>query len=292
MILGKSGKGKSYLALRLAYALSKHEWSKVYASDTEQGSLDLADGVQLYDGCTCEGINISDINPAEVQASTFLADRDEAKKLGGVVHIIDSTTHAWNNLLNVVNKLDADNAKLNKFNAWGQPEVMYEKNVLGNNLWRDEAIHCITTVRLKDKVIMNPDTKEVSKMFDAPVMQEQAVYEPDLVLQMVQAGTATTNPIAKVIKSRYAPFIEGQTIEFSAEMCEVIVQYLDEGATPEDMTAKVAQQYIDSIAQLIKDSKAKQIKLKGLYKSMNIEDGTKLTALDVEQLSNIYNSLK
>ena len=290
LIEGKSGMGKSYLALRLAYALAG-KWDDIYAADTEQQSLDLADGVQLYDGCTVDGLNIADVDPDDAQAELFVNIRDEVVKAGGSVYIVDSTSHAWNNLLNTVNKLDSENSKMNKFNAWGQPQVMSNKNILGNSLWRSSDIHCITTVRLKDKVVMNPADNSVSKVYDAPIMQEQAVYEPDLVLRMTEAGTATTHPKALVLKSRYAPFVQGVEYEWTPELCDALRQYVDEGASPAAIDNQVKEQYINKVTAIVKGSKTKAIKLKSLYKTMGLTD-EKLSDLTTEQLNELLNNLQ
>ena len=47
LIEGLSGRGKSGLALMLAYALAGKDWTKVYAIDTENRSLDLFEGLTM-----------------------------------------------------------------------------------------------------------------------------------------------------------------------------------------------------------------------------------------------------
>ena len=60
MIEGLQGTGKSGLALAIAKVLSK-DWSKIYAIDTENQSLDLFDGIKLSTGEEVKDFNKVDL---------------------------------------------------------------------------------------------------------------------------------------------------------------------------------------------------------------------------------------
>ena len=64
LIEGLSGRGKSGLALLLGYALAGKDWSKVYAVDTENKSLDLFEGINMSNGSKCEPFKKVDLLPA------------------------------------------------------------------------------------------------------------------------------------------------------------------------------------------------------------------------------------
>ena len=64
LIEGLSGRGKSGLALLLGYALAGKDWSKVYAIDTENRSLDLFEGINMSNGAKCEPFKKVDLLPA------------------------------------------------------------------------------------------------------------------------------------------------------------------------------------------------------------------------------------
>ena len=96
LIEGLSGRGKSGLALMLAYALAGKDWTKVYAIDTENRSLDLFEGLTMSDGTKCTPFKKVDLLPSHGYApSNYQMCKENAINAGGAVMINDSITHMW-----------------------------------------------------------------------------------------------------------------------------------------------------------------------------------------------------
>ena len=79
------------------------------------------------------------------------------------------------------------------------------------------------------------------------IMQNDVKYEPDLVIQMIQPGSAKNPPIGKISKSRYAILEVGQTYEFTPQLCDQIAEYLNQGTSPEVLLEQQRQEYIEGV---------------------------------------------
>lgn len=261
VIQGLSGKGKSGLALMLGYALADQEWDKVFALDTENRSLNLFEGLSTHLGGKFENFRKFDLLRLHgFKPSNYIAAKEAAKENGAAVFIQDSITHAWNGpngVLQMVSKAEAENTKVNKFNAWGVPEISYEKDSIYEMI-RDPDIHMICTVRVKEKFDMVTG-EGVKSLGEQQIMMPDLKYEPDLVLDMVHAGnTVGRAPRAKVIKSRYAIFDEGEVYDFTADLMKQLRDYLAEGTDPAEMQEMQRQELIREIASILDSSKSKQ----------------------------------
>ena len=89
-IMGVSGSGKSGLALLIATNLASSP-DKVYAADTENGSLDLFEGITMSDGKVMSGVKVTDLaNDYGSNAPTnYIAARNDAVAEGCEVFISD-----------------------------------------------------------------------------------------------------------------------------------------------------------------------------------------------------------
>lgn len=293
VIEGLSGTGKSGLALLIARALADG-WDKVFAVDSENRSLDLFEGLTLSDGTSCEPFKKVDLLPdAGYAPSNFLALRESAIEAGAQVFVQDSTSHAWvanGGVLEQVSVLEAKNTKLNKFNAWGQPEVMNEKNNLVTMI-RDNRVHVISTVRLKEKFEMITG-EGVHSIGEQQIMQADMKYEPDLLLRMVKPGTPDGEPpMAKVMKTRYAILRKDQTYAFTPELLAQIKEYLAEGADPAVLLERQRADYVTSITDILKNDTSKQTSFRMLKRSKQIADDVKLSDMSLELLQEFYKQL-
>lgn len=261
VIQGLSGKGKSGLALMIAYVLSGGDWNKVYGLDTENRSLNLFEGLATHLGSTFGRFNKFDLLKTHgYRPSHYIAAKEAAMQCGAAVFIQDSITHAWNGpggVLQMVSKLEAENSKVNKFNAWGLPEVMFEKDSIFEMI-RDPELHMISTVRLKEKFEMVTG-EGIKSMGEQQIMMPDLKYEPDLVLDMIHSGTiAGRAPRAKVIKSRYAIFSEGESYDFTQEILEQLRDYLADGADPAILVEQQRVEFINEIKQILDGSASKR----------------------------------
>lgn len=241
LIEGLTGSGKSGLALLLGYYLADKDMTKEYAIDTENKSLDLFQGLQLSDGTLCNPPfkKVDLLEHYGYSPSTYNALKDNAVKNGAKVVIMDSITHMWQRkggMLELVSKISASATnKKNGWSAWGEPEVVSEKEQI-YAMVRDSRVHVICTVRVKEKheMITNEQGKqELKSLGEQQICMPELKYEPDLVLSMESSGTiAGKAPRAKVIKTRYAILEKDNIYEFTPSLCKQIADYLKEGADP------------------------------------------------------------
>lgn len=261
VIQGLSGKGKSGLALMIAYVLADKDWSAVYAGDTENRSLNLFEGIATHTGDKFGKFKKFDLLRVHgYRPSNYIAMKDAAISAGAKAFIQDSISHAWNGpggVLQLVSQKEAESTKVNKFNAWGDPEVVYEKDSIFEMI-RDPEIHMISTVRLKEKFELITG-EGIKSLGEQQIQMPDLKYEPDLVLDMIQSGNTTGRPPrAKVIKSRYAIFAEGETYDFTMEVIEQLRDYLAEGADPAIIMEQQRLEFINEIKHILDSSKSKQ----------------------------------
>lgn len=261
VIQGLSGRGKSGLALMLGYVLADNDWSKVFAGDTENKSLNLFEGIATHTGDKFGKFKKFDLLRLHgYKPSNYIAMKEAAIEAGASVFIQDSISHAWvgaGGLLQMVTAVEQASTKMNKFNAWGQPEIVFEKDSIYEMI-RDPDVHMISTVRLKEKFEMITG-EGVKSLGEQQIQMPDLKYEPDLVLDMIHSGNTTGRaPRARVIKSRYAIFSEGEAYDFTMDLMEQLKNYLAEGADPGEMLEKQRQEFITEITHILDSSKSKQ----------------------------------
>lgn len=287
LIEGLSGKGKSGLALTLGYYLANKDWTKVFDIDTENNSIQLFTDLPAAAGMKFENFKIANFTPdMKYKPSHYQQFKEVAIREGANVVINDSISHAWSyegGILDIVADLKKtnDRYKRDSYAAWGDDQIVSEKQKLFQ-LFRDSRCHIISTVRVKEKMEYDKDDngKTILKSLgEQEIMQADIKYEPDLVLSMVSPGKATsktvTHPRAIVKKSRYAILEEGQEYEFTPSLCEQIREYLEEGASPEELLEKQRQEYIKGISDYL-DKHKNQVSLWNILKE---DAGYKDTAL-------------
>ena len=311
MIEGLTGKGKSGLALMLAYGLeggfaenadekTKAEaWKKVFTVDTENRSLNLFIGIPASWGGNFGQFYGAQLTSDDGYApSNYLYLRDAAVKAGADVVISDSITHMWTakgGVLDKVNEIKIKNPRMDNYRVWGEPEVSAEKQALIDVI-RDHRCHVITTVRVKEKFDMqyNADKQknEVVSIGEQQLQQEGLKYEPDLVLHMVSPGSGSTskNPQATVIKSRYAILTEGETYEFTPQLCEQLRQYLAEGVSIEELLEQQRQDYVVAITNILDTNASAKTIWHVLKEEAGVKD-SKLSEIPLQTLKLLYSQL-
>lgn len=294
LIEGLSGRGKSGLALLLGYALSGKDWTKVFAVDTENRSLDLFEGINMSSGAKCEPFKKVDLLPAHGFApSNYLLCKENAIAAGGEVIINDSITHMWQQeggVLDLVSNIQMkDSKRYNNYTAWGAPEVKAEKQAI-YNVVRDARIHVISTVRVKEKFEINSD-HTLTSLGEQEQQMPDLKYEPDLVLHMLKAGAMNgTPPTAKVIKSRYAILQEGEVYQFTDAIIDSLIDYLHKGTDPQELLEKQRADYIKTISDILKNDVSKKTMFPVLKEQQGHKD-TKLADLPLDVLQTLLGSL-
>lgn len=293
MIEGLQGSGKSGLALLIGKALTD-DWSKIYAIDTENRSLDLFQGIKMNTGDSFGDFNKVDLTMEDGYApSNYLALRDAAVQEGAEVIIMDSISHMWNRkggLLDLV--AEAQASGLDNYRSWGTDRNRKEKELL-SDLVRCYDAHMITTVRIKEKFGMEFDEtrgkNKVVSLGEQQVQQDGLKYEPDLVLRMVSPGNMDgTNPVVEVLKSRYAILRTGEEYEITAELLGQLRAYLEEGVDPEEIFK--AQR--EEVMQQIKDYCTTPTR-KSVWKSLKESSGYsgKLEEMPLTLMKELYRRL-
>lgn len=293
MIEGLQGTGKSGLALAIAKVLSK-DWSKIYAIDTENQSLDLFDGIKLSTGEEVKDFNKVDLTVDDGFApSNYMKLREAAIADGAEVVIMDSISHMWNRKGGLLDKVSEAQAQgLDSYRSWGTDENRKEKELIFD-LVRSPKAHIITTVRDKEKFGMEFDEtrgkNKVVSLGEQQVQQEGLKYEPDLVLRMISAGAPDgTAPVAEVLKSRYTILRVGEEYEFTAELLEQLRQYLAEGADPETILKAQKEEVMKAIKEYCTTPARKSI-----WKSLKESAGFngKLEDMPLETMKQLYRQL-
>ena len=297
LIEGLSGRGKSGLALMLAYALAGKDWQKVYAIDTENRSLDLFEGLTMSDGTKCAPFKKVDLLPSHGYApSNYLMCKENAINVGGAVMINDSITHMWQQeggVLDLVTQVQTkDSKRYNNYTAWGAPEVKAEKKAI-YSVVRDSRIHVISTVRVKEKFDMVTENGKTS--LQSLGEQEQQMpdlkYEPDLVLHMLHPGAMNgTPPTVKVIKSRYAILQEGEVYQFTEAIIQSLVDYLNKGTDPAELLEAQRQDYINTIKNILESDASKKTMFPILKEQQGFKD-VKLVDLPLDALQTLLGIL-
>lgn len=278
VIEGLSGRGKSGLALLIALALSPDP-ALVFATDTEEKSLNLFDGIQKSTGDGQFGkFKKVDLLPSHgYSPSNYLKIRESALNAGAIVTINDSISHAWTRqggILSLVEKAKQDDSRLNNWTAWGVPEVAAEKELI-YKLFRDYRCHVINTVRVKEKKELVDG--ELKSLGEAQIFMPETKFEPDLVLHMTRAGYMDgTAPMARVEKSRYAILQEGHVYEFTEALLQQLKDYLDEGADPVAMREAQRIELIEAIKETLDSNPSKQ----GIWPVLKSDAGHADTALE------------
>lgn len=293
MIEGLQGTGKSGLALAIAKVLSK-DWSKIYAIDTENQSLDLFDGIKLSTDEEVKDFNKVDLTVDDGFApSNYMKLREAAIADGAEVVIMDSISHMWNRKGGLLDKVSEAQAQgLDSYRSWGTDENRKEKELIFD-LVRSPKAHIITTVRDKEKFGMEFDEtrgkNKVVSLGEQQVQQEGLKYEPDLVLRMISAGAPDgTAPVAEVLKSRYTILRVGEEYEFTTELLEQLRQYLAEGADPETILKAQKEEVMKAIKEYCTTPARKSI-----WKSLKESAGFngKLEDMPLETMKQLYRQL-
>lgn len=296
LIDGLSGWGKTGLALAIARGLVK-SWEEIAAVDTENRSMDLYVGQKLHTGVVVEAFNVGDLTAEDgFKPSHYAAFRDLAIKSGYKALICDSISHMWQyegGILSMVTKLQSSSNALNKYTVWGLPEVVTEKNMI-MSLIRNSKIHCINTVRVKEKMefVTGDDGKTgLKSLGEQQIILPDLKYEPDLVLSMLVPGDDSGRaPKCLVQKSRYAPFKVNEEYLLTAEMIEQLRLFLEEGTSPEVLENMQRDDYVRAITEVLDtNSSAKAIWLT-LKEQHNLKD-VALKDIPLAKMKVLYSQL-
>lgn len=167
-LAGPSGAGKSYSALLIAYGICM-DWTKVAVIDTENHSAELYSHLGEYNVVNLEG----PFTPEKyIEAITI------CEKAGMEVIIIDSTTQAWENLLEYHGSLQG-----NSFTNWAK--ITPRHNDFIQRMLQSRC-HVIATVRSKQEYVLSEinGKKVPEKVGLKSIQRPELEYEYTLVFDL------------------------------------------------------------------------------------------------------------
>ena len=95
---------------------------------------------------------------------------------------------------------------------------------------------------------------------------------------------------AKVIKTRYAIFKRDQIYQFTPDIVASLVEYLKEGADPEELKEKQRLDYVNTITQILDSDVSKKTMFPVLKEQQGHKD-TKLTDMPLDVLQTLLGVL-
>ena len=220
-IFGPSGAGKTFTSLRIANGFKSATNGKIAFIDSERGSASkYADRF--------------DFDVLELERKT-IADYIQAIKLASEnnynILIIDSLSHAWQELIEDIDRLANVKYKGNTWRAWaeGTPKQRSLVDAIINY-----PGHVIATIRSKTEWEVGED-KKVRRVGLSPEQGKGIEYEFDMLLEI------TVDHYATVIKDRTGKY-QDKIINMPDEKFGVeLINWLNSGsAIPQAEVAKVA----------------------------------------------------
>jgi hypothetical protein len=209
-LFGPSGAGKTYSALAIASGMG----SKIALIDSERGSA------SKY----ADRFNFDADDLVNKTIEEYVQKIHDAGAAGYDVLIIDSLSHAWQELLEEIDKLANAKYKGNTWSAWSEGTPKQHHLV--------DAIlsfpgHVLATMRSKTEWQTEQGNNGKSRPVRVGLAPEQGKgieYEFDLLLEI------STDHIANVIKDRTGKFQDKLIDKPGKEFGEQMVAWLSEGA--------------------------------------------------------------
>jgi len=186
-IYGPSGAGKTLTALRLATGM---DCGKIAFIDTEQGSASLYADRYHFDV----------LNLPETKIETYIDAIRVAEKAHYPILIIDSLTHAWQNLLDRVDQIARQRYRGNKWSAWSEATPVHRSLVTALLTYPG---HVIATMRTKTEWATDKDDDGKVKPVRIGLAPEQGKgieYEFSLLMEI------TPEHVVTVTKDRTGEF--------------------------------------------------------------------------------------
>jgi hypothetical protein len=210
-IFGPSGAGKTFSSLRIAGGLG----GSVGVIDTERGTAS-----KYSDRFDFEVLELADQS-----VEGYVDAIGQATAAGFSVLVIDSLTHAWQTLLEEVEKLAKAKYRGNTWSAWSEGTPLQRKLVAAILSFPG---HIIATMRSKTEwtTLDNKGKKTPQRVGLAPEQGKGVEYEFDLLVEL------STDHIANVIKDRSGRFQDKLIEKPGEEFGRALADWLSDGEPP------------------------------------------------------------
>ena len=265
-LFGVSGGGKTYSALRLAKGIG----GKIALIDTEHGSASKYADRFDFDVCDLEKPTINNM----------LMCMDQAK--GYDILIIDSLTHAWNELIQEVDKIAKAKYGGNSWSGWADGNKKQTELI---NAILSFPGHVIATMRVETNwtTTVNDKGKMMPvRIGEAPKQGKQIEFEFDMLMQISQDHQAV------VLKDRTGKYQDECFIideKLGKDLSSWLNDNIDPASSELDSTPKTntsnkeevfLSQFKESCKRLMNN---KQIKLFMKQNKLSIDEPQKIVEL-------------
>ena len=215
-IFGPSGSGKTYTSLAVATGLVSLSGGDIALIDTERGSASkYADRFEF---------DVLDLPKTDID--TYVQAIEAAQAADYEVLIIDSLTHAWQELLGEVDKLAQTKYRGNTWSAWseGTPK---QRQLIDAILNFDG--HIIGTMRTKTEWVVETSSNgkmKPTRIGLAPMQGKGIEYEFDLLMEL------TPDHVASVLKDRTGKYQDKIIDKPGEKLGAELAEWLSEGVAP------------------------------------------------------------
>jgi len=240
-LFGPSGAGKTFSALAIAHGMG----TKIAVIDTERGSADkYADRKEepIFD--------FSSLKLIDHSIHSYVQAIQAASKAKFEILIIDSLSHAWQSIMEEVDRLAKSKFKGNTWSAWSEGTPLQKKLI---NALLDYDGHLIATMRAKTDWIAEQASKKPLRVGLSPEQGKGIEYEFDLLMEI------STDHIGEVIKDRTGKFQDKSFTKPGKEFGEQLIAWLNEG---EPEPPKATKEQITILQTLFKDLNVSDDKIK------------------------------
>ena len=208
---GISGSGKTYTALAIATGMGE----SIAVIDSEHKSSELYADRFTFDVMGLESFQVED----------YMAALDMAASAGYGTLIIDSTSHAWDALVERVERIAGQKYSGNTFRAWGEGTPL-QRQLIEKLL--SYPGHLIVTCRSKTEYSVERNDKgttTIKKVGTAAVQRQGFEYE------FTMAMTMDSNHVGLVTKDRTGKFQDAFISKPGIDFGKQLIAWLHEGAT-------------------------------------------------------------
>jgi len=229
---GVSGSGKTFTALAIASGMG----GPVALIDSEHGSA------SLY----ADRFEFDTVDLMEFQIENYIEALNAAAEAKYPIVIVDSTSHAWDALVERVDRIANSMTGGNtSFRAWAQGTPLQKQLI--------EALlnypgHVIVTCRSKTEYSIDKDDKgktTINKVGTAAVQRAGFEYE------FTMAMTMDSSHIGRVTKDRTGKFQDKFITKPGKDFGQQLIAWLNEGAAPPTAPAKsFEQQCTDAMLEI------------------------------------------
>jgi len=271
-IFGPSGSGKTYTSLRIANGFKTATNGKIAFIDSERGSASKYADRFDFDVLELDRKTIAD----------YLQGIKVASDNGYNILIIDSLSHAWQELIEDIDRLENVKYKGNTWRAWA--EGTPKQRALVDAIINYHG-HVIATIRSKTEWEVGED-KKVRRVGLSPEQGKGIEYEFDMLLEI------TVDHYATVIKDRTGKY-QDKIINMPDEKFGIeLINWLNSGsAIPQNIPQQLQQREIiqptPEIVQLKPTSVAKpepkQVDVNQTYSKFKTAISESLLQFDVSR---------